>query len=74
MLFVNEKLFLQFNLEVNLSAFIYRLLHEDFSPIVRVNPVKSLYIILPIELSTTCDSRTQSNYAIYVMSNCDGLD
>ena len=37
--------------EVNLFAFTYRLFHEDFS-------------LMPIEHSTTCDSRKYLNYVI----------
>ena len=40
-------------LEVNLFAFAYRLFHEDFS---------SIDWTLPIEHSTTCDSRIHMNY------------
>ena len=45
--------------EVNLSAFIYRLFHEDFSSIVGANTVHEA---LSTEHSTMCDSRAHLNY------------
>ena len=45
-------------LEVNLFAFAYRLFHRDFSPINGT--------LLPLELSTTCDSRIHMNCIIYL--------
>ena len=43
--------------EVNLSAFVYRLFHEDFSSLVGTS----------IEHSTTCDSRTNLNYIMRLL-------
>ena len=46
-------------LEVNLFAFAYRLFHEDFSSIDGA-------LLLPIEHSTTCDSRIyEKQYYIF---------
>ena len=39
--------------QVDLSAFIYRLFHEDFSSIIRINT-----LVTP----TMCDSRAHLNY------------
>ena len=44
--------------EVNLSAFVYKVFHEDFFPLVGTD------LKLSIELSTMCDSRTNLNYMI----------
>ena len=65
------------NTEINLSAFVYRLYHQDFSPILGTNFFhetvyadkltsvifvhKALHNGDSIEHSTTCDSRTKFN-------------